>query len=76
MILKILLIMVVVGIVYFMFIKKKPLNNFTNTKSNHDENLKTNDMIECSACGTYAEIDEMIISNNKYYCCQECVDKS
>ncbi len=76
MILKFLLVIGVIGVVYFMFIKKKPLNNFTNTKSDHDEKPKSNDMVECSACGTYAEISEMIISKNHYYCCQECVDKA
>ena len=73
MILKLLLIIAVISIVYFMFIKKKPIQN-TTTKS--DEKLETNDMVECATCGTYAEIHDAIISNNKYYCSSECVGKA
>lgn len=73
MILKLLLIIGVISIVYFMFIKKKPIQN--NTTKN-DDKLETNDMVECAACGTYAEISDAIISNNKYYCSNECVGKA
>ena len=76
MILKLLLVIAVIAIVYFMFIKKKPIKNVTDTESKKDEKLQSSDMVECSACGTYAELGEMIISNNKYYCCNECVDKA
>lgn len=72
MILKLLLIVVVIAIVYFTFFKKKPLKN--STKS--DEKLQSNDMIECSICGTYVELGESIISNNKYYCSNECMEKA
>jgi uncharacterized protein len=71
MILKLLLVIAVIGTVYFFFIKKKPI---TDTKN--DENNQSNDMVECNSCGTYAEINDSIISNNKYYCCEECVDKA
>lgn len=59
-----------------MFIKKKPLRNPkapTNTKKTEQD---SNDMIECSTCGIYAQLDDTIISNNKYYCCDECVKKA
>ena len=77
MILKLLLIIGVITIVYFMFIKKKPIQNFSkNDTKNSKDTLETNDMVECSACGTYAEISDAIISNNKYYCSNECVGKA
>ncbi|MCD6173205.1 MAG: hypothetical protein J7J96_05345 [Sulfurimonas sp.] len=76
MILKILLVIGVIGVVYFMFIKKKPLKNSSNTKHKKSEEPQVNDMVECCTCGTYTELDEAILSNNKYYCCQECVDKA
>jgi len=72
MILKVLLVLGVIAVVYFLFIKKKPLNN-SNKKDNSKP--KTNDMVECVACGTYVSIDESIISENRYYCSSECVDK-
>lgn len=75
MILKVLLVIAVIAVVYFMFIKKKPLKNSSSTKHKEDKKSQINDMVECSTCGTYAELDEMIISNNKYYCCDECIGK-
>lgn len=73
MILKLLLIIAVIAAVYFMFFKKKPLRN-SDTKN--DEKLQSNDMVECAACGTYVELGESILSSNKYYCCDECVEKA
>jgi len=73
MILKVLLVVIVIAVVYFLFIKKKPIQNNKNKKNN--QTPKSNEMVECAACGTYASLDESIISNNKYYCSQECVDK-
>lgn len=76
MILKVLLVIAVIGIVYFMFIKKKPAKNTTDIKSKKKEKLQSNDMVECASCGTYSELSETIISANKYYCSNECVDKA
>jgi len=73
MILKVLLIIGVIGIVYFMFIKKKPISNNKNTKKR--ENLQDNDMIQCSECGVYVEVSEAILSSAKYYCSTECINK-
>ncbi|MBU1989245.1 hypothetical protein KJ691_00725 [bacterium] len=70
MILKLLLVIAVIAIVYFIFIKKKPLKNDADNSK-----LQSNDMIECSACGIYSEIDDSILSNGKYYCSKECLEK-
>lgn len=76
MILKLLLVLAVIGIVYFIFIKKKPAKKTTDIKSKTKEKLQSNDMVECASCGTYSELGETIISANKYYCSDECVDKA
>ncbi|MDH4944625.1 PP0621 family protein [Sulfurimonas sp. C5] len=70
MILKILLVIGVIAVVYFMFIKKKPISS-----KNNDTKLQANDMIECAQCGVYVEVGEAILSNGKYYCSQECLNK-
>ncbi len=75
MILKVLLVVVVIGVVYFMFIKKKPIANSKKEDKKYT-NTQTNDMLECEECGVYCDIDEMILSNSKYYCSQECLEKS
>ena len=74
MILKVLLVLAVIGVVYFMFIKKKPTKFKTSTKQKND--LNANDMVECAGCGVYSELQESILSNSKYYCSKECVDKA
>lgn len=72
MILKLLLVIGVIAIVYFMFIKKKPI---ADKKDNKNEKLSSNDMVECSTCGVYSELDDSILSNGKYYCSKECLDE-
>ena len=79
MILKILLVVVVIAFVYFIFIKKKPAvrqKKKDSTEKKSKEEVQSNDMIECEECGIYCEVDDTILSNNKYYCSQECLKKS
>ncbi|TKI71184.1 hypothetical protein FCU45_02050 [Sulfurimonas crateris] len=74
MILKILLVVGVIALVYFIFIKKKP--TLTETKSEQKKDKKeSSEMIECSTCSIYCSLDDAILSNGKYYCSQECVEK-
>ena len=76
MILKLLLVLGVIGLVYFIFFKKKPVKTSTPTKTKKNKKLQSNDMVECSICGVYSELGETIISNNKYYCSDECLEKA
>ena len=77
MILKVLLVVIVIATVYFLFIKKKP--ETTKKKKNNTKEEKTeiqsDEMVECAECGIYCSLDETILSNNKYYCSQECLEK-
>ena len=80
MILKLLLIIVVIATVYFLFIKKKPIRNTskksdTKNKNKDETKQQSNEMIECTTCGIYCELDDTIISNGKYYCSTECLEK-
>ena len=74
-----LVVIGVVGFVYFYFIKKKPTQVKTqksdNTKKDNSKS-QANEMIECVICGIYCEIDDMILSGSKYYCSQECLEKA
>jgi len=74
MILKLLLIIAVIAVVYFLFIKKKPLKNNKHKKAK--EKLQSNDMVECKTCGIYAEVSDSILSGSSYYCSQECLEKA
>lgn len=72
MIMKLLLIIGVISIIYFMFIKKKSSIN-SQKKATKGEAPQVNDMIECASCGVYVEINEAILSGTKYYCSKECL---
>ncbi len=72
MILKVLLVIGVIAAVYFLFIKKKPISTKDQGK---DSKSQSNDMIECNSCGIYVDVNEALLSNGKYYCSQECIDK-
>lgn len=75
MIMKLLLVIGVIGIIYFMFIKKKPsrVDKKDKVKKDKKDEIKSNDMVECVTCGVFVDIDESILSSNKYYCSDECL---
>ena len=77
MILKLLLVIGVIVVVYFMFIKKKPIHNKAEPQQDKkSDKLDANDMIECQNCGIYSELEDSILSNGKYYCSSECATKA
>ncbi|MEA3521866.1 MAG: PP0621 family protein [Campylobacterota bacterium] len=71
MILKLLLVIAVIGIVYFMFIKKSPLSRSKKRETKES----SEDMIACEACGTYTSVGDAIIKGGHYYCSSECLGK-
>ena len=77
MILRTLLVVGIIFVVYFMFFKKKAVKNDPkNEQERRKEKYDANDMIECAQCGVYCELDEAILSDAKYYCSPECVEKA
>ncbi|QOY51654.1 PP0621 family protein [Candidatus Sulfurimonas baltica] len=70
-----ILVIVLIAVVYFFFIKKKPAVTQSN-KNNKKDEVQSSDMVECSTCGVYCELDDTILSNNKYYCSNECLEKA
>jgi len=68
---KYLVVIGVIAFIYFVFIKKKP-HKKSNTHKKQDD-IKTNDMIQCSKCAIYCELEDAILSNGKYYCSDECL---
>jgi len=77
MILKILIISAVIYGVYLMFFKTKPeVKSSQKSAKKESKKLDADEMVECATCGVYAEVNECILSNGKYYCCRECLDKA
>jgi uncharacterized protein len=70
MILKLLLLIGIAYAVYFFFFKKKPIS------SSQNDELQGSDMVECASCGVYSQLDDSILSNGKYYCSKECLEKA
>jgi uncharacterized protein len=72
-----IVVIVLIVAVYFMFIKKRPAVAQKKENSSQKKNKdQSNDMVECAQCGVYCQIDDSILSTNKYYCSQECLKKS
>ena len=77
MILKLLIIGAVIGGVYFLFFKTKPEVKVTKkTAKKSTKKIDADEMVECATCGIYAEVEECILSNGKYYCSRECLEKA
>ena len=75
MILKLLLVIGVIAIIYFMFIKQKPLASKPSKKQKKKDDA-IDEMVECAHCGVYVTLNEAILSNGKYYCSRECIIKA
>ncbi|MDD5400732.1 MAG: PP0621 family protein [Sulfurimonas sp.] len=78
MILKILLVVGVIALLYFIYMKGRAaaLNSQKEGKDNKQkEKERANEMVECSTCKIYCELDDVLLSNGKYYCSKECLEK-
>lgn len=68
------IIAALIALVYFLYFKKKPIKNQSQSKPKNKKE-EANEMIECASCGVYCELEDSILSNAKYYCSDECVQK-
>ena len=75
MILKLLLIIAVISIVYFMFIKKTPIKNVKKESPPKKSEQKSEELVECVVCGTYSSANDSFIKSGQYYCSRECLEK-
>ena len=67
-----IVIIVLVALVYFLFIKKKPLTGNKGKKKTKKE-MESDDMVACKKCGTYISLDEALLQNGEYFCSNECL---
>lgn len=71
MILKILLVLGVIAVVYYFFIRKPvPAQRAKGPKNREDT------LVPCETCGTFVSIDEALVSNGRYYCSEPCMQKA
>lgn len=74
MITKLLLVLGVIAVVYFMFIKKKPVTQ--KKEKPKKQKTEANELVKCDTCGVYSELNDSLLSNAKYYCSSECASKA
>lgn len=67
-----IVVIVLIAVVYFLFIKSKPLSNKNETKKKRSEKLDEDDMVECKKCGTYITLNEALLQDGSYFCSDEC----
>lgn len=63
---------VLIALVYFIYIKKKPLAGENQKKKN--DKLSEDDMVECKECGTYISLNEALLKEGQYFCSDECLN--
>ena len=76
MIMKLLVLGLVIYVVYIMFFKTKEVSGAKPKQQKSNTDTEVNDLIRCESCGVYMELDDAIVSNGKYYCSRECIQKA
>jgi len=72
--LKWLLVIGVIAVIYFLFVKKRPAvahGTPSQTKAVDDDTL-----VPCENCGTFISIKEAFIKEGSYYCSKSCMEKA
>lgn len=64
---------VLIALVYFLYIKKKPSVSEKAQAKKKKEKLNEDDMVECSVCGTYTTLNDALIRDAHYFCSDECL---
>lgn len=65
MILKLLFVIAIVGLIYFLFFKK--------LRKKVDEQGQIDELVECPKCGTFFARKDGILSSGKHFCSKECL---
>jgi len=66
-----LIIAGLIAFIYFFYFRKP--QKISSKEKKRAQKEEANEMIECSQCGVYCELDDAILSGAKYYCSDECV---
>jgi len=69
-----IIVAVLIALVYFLFIKKKPLPSQNQKPKGNKDKLNEDDMVECKKCGTYITLNEALLKEGQYFCSDECLN--
>ncbi|QKF59365.1 PP0621 family protein [Aliarcobacter lanthieri] len=70
MLLKFLGLIIIGFLIYIIFFKKSRKNNLKK-----DDKLISDEMVECPTCKTFVSQKEAIVSNGRFYCSKDCLEK-
>lgn len=68
-----ILVLVLIALVYFLFIKSKALPRDTRKSTKKKETMNEDDMVECKSCGVYITLNEALLRDGEYFCSNECL---
>lgn len=72
---KILLLVAIIGIIYFFILPKFQKSGKKSVSKGEDKNEKgTQNFVECYKCSTFIDVKDAVISTNGYIC-SECLNK-
>jgi len=71
MIFKLLVLILIIGGIYFIFFRKKSVTPDSNSKNSSTKNIGE-ELIPCFKCGTLTSENETIIHNGQQFCSKEC----
>ena len=69
-----IIVAVLIALVYFVFIKKRPLPDENRRSKSKKEKLNEDDMVECKKCGTYITVNEALLREGQFFCSDECLN--
>ena len=74
---KLLVIVLVIGAIWYLFFRKPAKKTPTDTGStgSKKEDKKLEEiMVECAKCGTFVSSKEAIIKDGRYFCSKACAE--
>lgn len=74
MILKILLVLAVIAIVYFLFFKKSAPLKTPNESKKGTDGSNDDTMVPCETCGVFVSVKEAYMKDGRYYCSKSCME--
>ena len=69
---KVIIVLIILGLIYFFFIKKPSVIQESKEKKDKTKQLDEETMIECKECGVYVSVKDSIIKDGLHYCSKEC----
>ena len=70
---KIIMIILIGLVVYFLFIRGRELDPLQNKPKKKDKNKQIEDtLVQCAKCDVFVSDKEALIKDGKYFCSKDC----